>query len=142
MHEFTLASSIRDIVLETANAHAARRIVAVHCRVGAMRQVCADLLRTAFTACCEKTPAAGASLVIEDDLVHVICRTCGHSALSDHMIWQCPSCGDFDLAFEGGTELSVMSLDIEQENDDGDQGASQRSGAQRRNRGRCASAAR
>ncbi len=115
MHEFSLASSIRDIALETAAANHAVCIQSVHCRVGAMRQVVPSLMQTAFEACTAGTIAEGAKLVLEVDPVEVRCAACGKTSKSDEMAYQCPACESFDIAVHGGSDLVLTSIEIDQE---------------------------
>lgn len=114
MHEFALASSIRDIVLETARANRGLVVRRVVCRVGAMRQVVPELIRTAFAACCVDTIAADAELRLEIDPVQLTCHACGHAGPSETMPYECPRCGGLDIALTGGADLLVASVTIDQ----------------------------
>ncbi|MFH1418401.1 MAG: hydrogenase maturation nickel metallochaperone HypA [Planctomycetota bacterium] len=131
MHEFALAQSILRITLETAEAHRAVRVRTVRCRIGAMRQVVPSVLQTAFQACCLKTMAEGADLVIEVDPVAVTCGACGAVRNVNSVPYQCPACNSFEISVEGGTAAEVMSTTIDQENSDGDSGPAECAGAQR-----------
>jgi hydrogenase nickel incorporation protein HypA/HybF len=117
MHEFALASSIRDIVLETACANRGLAVRRVVCRVGALRQVVPDLIRTAFAACCADSIASGAELLIEIDPVKANCRDCGQTTNCDTMPYECPRCGSFEIALSGGSDLLVASVTIDQEDE-------------------------
>jgi hydrogenase nickel incorporation protein HypA/HybF len=131
MHEFSLASSMLDVTLESAAAHDAARITRVVCRVGAMRQVVPALMHTAFEACCAGTIAENAELVLEIEPVQVTCCACGHAASSETVVYDCPKCGSVDVVLEGGQEITLMSISLEQENGHGDCGPAQRAGTQR-----------
>ena len=135
MHEFSLAHSMLEIALESAAAHDAVRITQVKCRIGAMRQVVPQLMYTAFEACSTGTIAEGAELVLETEPVQVTCRTCGAVEKADSVVYDCPKCGAVDIRLEGGQEILLLSLSLEQENDDGDCGPAQRAGTQRCDRG-------
>lgn len=114
MHEFALANSIREIVLETAIEHGAMRVREVRCRIGAMRQVVPSLMHTAFEACCVDTIAAGATLVMERDPLRVTCRACGASEAVMEMVFVCPRCESAEIGMDGGTDLTITSINIDQ----------------------------
>ena len=129
MHEFALANSMCRIVLESAEAHHAVRVLEVRCRIGALRQIVPALMHTAFEACCQGTLAEGAKLVIEIDPVEVTCGTCGKISRSERMIYECPQCNAVDISTTGGTDMTITSIDIDQEDDHGDCRPAQRAGA-------------
>lgn len=135
MHEFALAHSILKIALETAEAHHAVRVTKVDCRVGAMRQIVPSLLHTAFEACCTETIAEGANLSIEIAPVTVTCVDCGAIRELETVQYQCPACDSAQISLEGGKAMEIISIDIDQEDDDGHSSPSERAGTQRRNGG-------
>ena len=117
MHEFSLAHSILTIVLETAETNKAVRVREVHCTIGALRQVVPSLMHTAFEACCDGTIAENAVLKLEIEPVKVTCNECEQVTESDAMVYQCPRCDGVDIELDGGREMVLTSLTIDQEND-------------------------
>jgi hydrogenase nickel incorporation protein HypA/HybF len=122
MHEFALASSIRDITVESAEAYKAIRVRSVRCRIGAMRQVVPSLMHTAFEACCADSIARGAELMIEIDPVVVTCRACLAVSRALTTVYQCPRCESFEIQLNGGTEMTITSIEVDVEDNDGDCG--------------------
>lgn len=110
MHELALARS----VVAIARRHAeGRRVYAVALRVGRLRQVVPSALDFAFTAVTAGTELDGARLVIEDVPVTIACRACGQRTELDDFPLRCARCGDADVAVVAGEELTVTSLEVE-----------------------------
>ncbi len=116
MHEFSLAHSILEITLETAEANNATSVSEVQCTIGALRQVVPSLMDTAFEACCAGTMAEGAKLVITVEPVKVSCSKCNAVSEMQEMVYQCPKCESVEISMSGGTDMIITSLTIDQEN--------------------------
>ena len=115
MHEFSMAASIRDVVLEEARRHRACGVREVRCRVGAMRQVVPELLRSAFSACCDGTAVAGARLILESEPIRLACKACGADEDCQEVVFVCPQCASADIQLAGGEALEIVSLNIDRE---------------------------
>ena len=66
MHELSMAVNIVDIASEEAARLAARRVDAVHLKVGALSGVAKEALLFAWELASEETAVAGSRLAIED----------------------------------------------------------------------------
>lgn len=111
MHELSIAMS----VLEIASRHAAgRRVSRVHLRVGRMRQVVPAALTFSFEVAAQGTEAEGAQLFIEDVPAVGRCKACEHTTELIALPLQCECCGGFDLNIVSGEELTVESLELEE----------------------------
>ena len=115
MHEFSIAQSICDIALNEAKQHGARRVLQVKCRVGVFRQIVPDVLQTAFELCAENSEMQGAKLIVETEPVQVSCAACKATTEVPDFPTGCPACGSDDITFTGGQDLSLVSIEIEQE---------------------------
>ena len=112
MHELSIAESIARI----ASAHAAgRRVYAVEVKVGHLRQVVPSALEFAFELVTAGTPLEDAELRIEPVGAAGLCRACGLESRIEAFPLRCPSCGGLDLELVRGEELSVDSLELEEE---------------------------
>jgi hydrogenase nickel incorporation protein HypA/HybF len=118
VHELSIAQA----VVEIAAAHAARadasapvRVVAVHVRIGRLRQVVPEALRLGFELCADGTPVEGATLECEDVPIAVVCRACTARRALDGFPLACPACGSFELDVVSGEELIVDALELETE---------------------------
>jgi hydrogenase nickel incorporation protein HypA/HybF len=111
MHELSIAASIADIALRHA---AGRPVSRVEVKVGHLRQVVPSALEFAFELVAQDTPLEGAELALEEVAVTVRCRTCGAESRVDGFPLICP-CGSAGVEIVAGEELTVESLDLEEE---------------------------
>jgi hydrogenase nickel incorporation protein HypA/HybF len=112
VHELSIAESI----VRIASAHAAgRRVHAVEVKVGHLRQVVPSALEFAFELVAKGTPLEGAELQIDQVAAAGACRTCGTESPIDGFPLCCRSCGGLDLDVVRGEELSVDSLELDEE---------------------------
>ena len=107
MHELSIASAIAEIAGDHARG---RRITRVEVRIGALRQVVPDALTFAFALLAE-----GTELVIEHVPARVTCRACAVESEPTDFPFGCASCGSVDVEVNGGDELLVDSLELEDE---------------------------
>jgi hydrogenase nickel incorporation protein HypA/HybF len=111
VHELSIAASIADIAVRHARG---RPVSRVEVRVGHLRQVGPSALEFAFELVAQGTPLEGAELVLEEVAATVRCGTCGAESRLDGFPLVCP-CGSADVAIVAGEELTVESLDVEEE---------------------------
>jgi hydrogenase nickel incorporation protein HypA/HybF len=111
MHELSIAALIADIAIRHADG---RRVSRVEVRVGHLRQVVPSALEFAFELVAQGTPLEGAELVLEEVAVTVRCGTCGAESRLDGFPLICP-CGSAAVEIVAGEELTVESLDVEEE---------------------------
>jgi hydrogenase nickel incorporation protein HypA/HybF len=110
MHELSIA----DAVVTIASRHAAgRRVTRVDVKVGHLRQVVPDSLTFAFELVAARTELEGAELVIEEVPATVRCRPCAAETTLQQFPAHCTACGSFDVELEGGDELLVDSIELE-----------------------------
>jgi len=112
MHE----ASIMESVLETAGAEAAKagaqRILRIRLRVGILSGVVPDALEFAFEGLKEGTPAAGATLEIEQEPAVFRCLECGARPELFEMSFACPACGGALIVDHGGGQLELSQLEL------------------------------
>ena len=110
MHEVSLGEAILDAVERRA---AGRKVRSVKVRVGTLHRVVGPALDQGFTMVSEGSVAEGAALEIVTMPVTVTCRSCGEHHHSEEMTFECLSCGSPEVDFEGGEELILESLELE-----------------------------
>lgn len=112
MHELSIAES----VVRIASRHArGRRVATVELRIGHLRQVVPSALAFAFDLVAQGTDLEGAELRWEEVAAAGRCRKCGsETALPDFPL-TCGICGGLDVEVTAGEELSVDSLELEDE---------------------------
>ena len=111
MHELGVASDILKTVIEQAQAYPGKRVTRVSVRVGELAMLVPDSLAFAFGAIARETPAAGARLEVEEAPLRAVCRDCGETA--EGIVPRCPACGGKALDRQGGHEVVLASMEIE-----------------------------
>jgi len=110
MHELSLCGAIADIATRRAGA---RRVDAVHVRIGELRQVVPDTLAFCWSMVTADTDLAGAALDIERVATVLHCRDCGaEHAMGESVAFACASCGGLDVDIVAGEECLVTALDL------------------------------
>lgn len=113
MHEFSIAQSLLNIVLEEAQRHGAARVSRVHVKVGAFSNVVVDSLRFSFDMIKEDTPAAEAELEVEEVPLRGLCRDCGAELNMSQPVFECPHCHSSEVEFTQGQELYIDYIEAE-----------------------------
>lgn len=113
MHEWTIADNLIRLVREAGRREGLAAVSEVYVKVGVLRQVIPETLRTAFARLIGETEFAGAELVIEEVPLAVRCRDCGANAAGDDLAFTCGRCGGIDLEILAGDELYLDCLEGE-----------------------------
>jgi len=113
MHEYSVASSLLDLVDQHAREHPGARVLRVHVRLGEHCGVEPDLLRTAWDLVRERSPAAGAALEVAIVPLRWECRMC-EKWLDPGTGPRCPACGG-PAAVASGLELWLDRTELEVE---------------------------
>ena len=111
MHELAITQSVVDLVVERT---AGRRVDLVRLDVGALSGVVPDAMQFCYELIASGTPLEGSTLVIERTPGAAHCRSCGQDFALDNLILLCP-CGSADVEVVAGTELRVLSVELEVE---------------------------
>jgi hydrogenase nickel incorporation protein HypA/HybF len=115
MHELSIAVALIDMASEEATRLGARRVRAVHLRIGALSGVVPDALSSAFELAAEKTMLEGALLRVENVPVTIFCGNCdGERRVSYAYDLVCPDCGSASPDVVGGRELEMCAMEIEE----------------------------
>ncbi len=111
MHELGLCGGILEAVERRA---AGRRVTRVRVRVGAQHRVVPSAFEQSFALVAQGTVADGAAVDLVVTPVTVRCRDCGHEAEAIDPLAACPACGGLDLESEGGEELILEAIHLEE----------------------------
>ena len=112
MHELSIAESVVQIAARHAGG---RRVAVVELRVGHLRQVVPSALEFAFELVAEGTELEGAELRMHEVAAAGRCRTCESETTLPDFPLTCEACGSLDVEVTAGEELSVDSLELEDE---------------------------
>ena len=115
MHEFSIVSSLLDLIEAEVSKHRATAATRVVVQIGEMSGVVAELLADAFHVCKVGTVAAEAELVIEHQKVQISCR-CGYQGPIAERHFTCPVCEVAEVEVVAGEEMMLQQLELETEN--------------------------
>lgn len=115
MHELSIAQNIVDIVGQYVPPADQQRVRKVLVRIGAMAGVIPDSLTFCFSAVIHHTPLAQAVMEIEHVPFTITCHSCNQTSTAEPGIALCPACGSLDTDITSGTELQVVSIDVDEE---------------------------
>ena len=120
MHEFAIAQSICDAALEEARRNGATEVISITCRVGVMRHVVPEFMQTAFELSAEGSLLEGTVLNLETDGIETACSDCGATETVYQIPFECPSCSSTAIRCRGGQDITLVSMEINQGDVDGD----------------------
>lgn len=115
MHELSIAHALIDLAREHAPEHA--RVRTVRVRVGPLQAIDRDAMHFAWAAATEGSAMQGSELSLEYLPWILNCTACGRRWRSEN--WSSPcTCGSADVDPTGGDELTLLSIDVDDEPDD------------------------
>jgi hydrogenase nickel incorporation protein HypA/HybF len=115
MHELSIVESVVEAVTESLDAYPGARVVEVRLQVGALAAVVEDSLQFCWGIATEKTPLAGARLVVKTVAVMVHCGACGaEEPLESLQSFCCAKCGAPASDVRQGRELEIEAIEIEE----------------------------
>jgi hydrogenase nickel incorporation protein HypA/HybF len=112
VHELGLCQGILEAVERRA---AGRRVTRVRVRVGAQHRVVESALDQSFALVSQGTVADGAVVDLVVVPVRVRCQDCGRDTDATDALAACPACGGLDLDTEGGDELILEAISVEED---------------------------
>lgn len=116
MHEIAIVESlIEQVDREVAAAGHDGRVVALDLVIGRLSGVNVDSIRFAFELLAPETTLAGATLRIAEPKAACRCGDCLARVEIDEVVAACPRCGSGDIVFEGGQELLLQSIELEED---------------------------
>lgn len=112
MHELSLMETVRELALEQARVHDARRIDLIRLRIGSLAGVDPEALRFAFEVVMAGSLAMAARLEIEIVPARWFCSPCQRPFDAELGACLCPGCGTVCSRLLQGRELELVALDI------------------------------
>ena len=116
MHELSIAHNLIEIVTEAAHEINAKRVEAIHLRLGALSGIVKDALLFSYEIAIEGTMLAGTRLEIEELPVVVFCPKCQTKReIFNIQCFVCPECDTPISEIVQGREIEIVSLEISDE---------------------------
>ena len=125
MHELSVASTIIDIVLETARQNQAMKISQVEISLGEYALVMEDQLKFCLEIVSDKTAAEGTNWKFKSQRGKILCEECqykGHAKPPDDALhgflfsFECPKCGSAKTKILDGRDITVDRITVERDN--------------------------
>lgn len=113
MHELSIAQSIVDIIGQYVSAEQRHCVRSVKVRIGDLAGVVPDSLVFCFSAVTGNTPLASAVLDIDHVPYRLSCASCGRESTTEPGLALCPACGSTRTRILSGTELQVVTIDLD-----------------------------
>lgn len=118
MHEFTIATSIVEALLDLAKQQRSDKVLEAHMRIGKLRAFSIEQVKFSYDILAKGTPLEGSSLIVEESVGTVRCPACRYHAAfnpddsSFHFgvpLLLCPQC-DNSLSIDGGDECVITRV--------------------------------
>lgn len=118
MHEFSIATSLVDTLLEFAQRNEHGKLLEVHLRIGKLRAISIEQLKFSYQVLAKGQFLAGSKLIVEETPATIHCPECGFRDDFDvtddsyHFTLpslSCPKCGA-NVNLEGGDEVVISRV--------------------------------
>ena len=113
MHEMSIVEALLEAVQRELRVHSDACVLAVHVRVGQLRQVVPETLQFCYQAATRDTPLAGSQLEIVEVPATARCRECRTEFAVEENWFECPRCQSVGGQLLAGDELQLTSIEIE-----------------------------
>jgi len=112
MHELSIATSLVETAVRSAESNGAQRVVGLDVRLGSLSGVEPEALSFCFPIAARETLCEGAELRLRIVPASGTCGKCGTQTDVSDLLAPCPACGDWPLRIEGGREMQLESLEV------------------------------
>jgi len=114
VHEVSIVETlIEQVQSEVRRAGVAGRVLRLELIVGRLSGVNPDAVRFAFEVLAVGTPLEAAQLDIRQAPAVAVCAACARSTPIDELVAECPRCASREIRIEGGRELLLQSIEVE-----------------------------
>jgi len=114
MHELSIVEAlIEQVQRELQRAEQRGRVRRLELSIGRLSGVNCESVRFAFGLLAPGTPVENAEVTIHQPKARCLCRACNARADIDDLVVQCPQCGSTEFSIEGGRELLLQNIEIE-----------------------------
>ena len=115
MHELSIVDAlIEQVQQEVDRSGQEGRIVSLELVVGRLAGVSCDSLRFAFELLSPGTPLEQTELHVTEPKAACRCQACKACVEIEEITLQCPECHSTEVVVEGGRELLLESVEIEE----------------------------
>jgi hydrogenase nickel incorporation protein HypA/HybF len=114
MHELSIVEALIDQVKQELDRVGQQgRVLRLDLSIGRLSGVNADSVRFAFGLLAPGTILEDAEIAIEEPKAVCQCLACNARTEIDDLVIECPECAAADIAIEGGREMMLQTIEIE-----------------------------
>jgi len=114
MHELSIVEAlIEQVEKEVERSGHRGRVTGLDVSIGRLSGVNPDSFRFALEMLAPGTLLEAAEIRIAEPRATCRCPSCGAATEVDELAAQCPACGSGDVLLEGGRELWLQSIELE-----------------------------
>ncbi len=115
MHELSIVEAlIEQVQREVQRSGHHGRIMSLDLSIGRLSGVNAKSLRFAFELLAPGTLVEGADVRIAEPRAVCKCRACKTRVEIEDLVIECPRCGSGEISIEGGRDLMLQSIEVEE----------------------------
>ena len=115
MHELSIVEAlIEQVNREVRRAGLPGKVRRVELAVGRFSGVNPGCLQFAFNLLKEKTSLENSEMVIHEPKAVCRCQGCHTRIEVEEYVARCPHCGAAEVVLEGGRDLTLQSIDVEE----------------------------
>lgn len=115
MHEMSIVQNLVEIIRDEMASHHAKTLRSVRLQVGEMSAIVPDALSFCFEVITAGTEMEGARLLIETVPLEGACPSCGARFRIKDFVFLCPECGSAGVETISGRELSIVEIEVDEE---------------------------
>ena len=114
MHELSIAQEMCEIIQSSLGGSCSLESVAV--TIGPLSGIMPEALDFCFASVTEEMGLGTPKLTVNRTRVEIKCKSCSEIYETDDLYDLCPKCGSFDRDILSGSEFTIDSVEIEEEN--------------------------
>jgi hydrogenase nickel incorporation protein HypA/HybF len=115
MHELSIVEALIDQVQQELDRAGQRgRVLRLDVSIGRLSGVNPDSIRFAFGLLTPGTVLDRAEMSIKEPKPVCRCRVCNAEVEIDDLVMQCPQCAADEITIEGGRDMMLQSIEIEE----------------------------
>lgn len=114
MHELSIVRQFMDTAkLEVSRVQQPTKLLGLTVTVGRLSGASPEAIRFAFEILAPQSSMRGCTLNIVEPHARCICDTCNKVTEIDELVISCPACGASSIRIEGGRELRLEAIEVE-----------------------------
>jgi hydrogenase nickel incorporation protein HypA/HybF len=115
MHELSIVEALIEQVQKEIDRGGHRgRVARLDLAIGRLSGVSVDSVRFAFQLLAPGTVVERAEIHVDQPPAACVCGVCGRRTEIEDLVAQCPACRSDRIHIEGGNELLLQTIDLEE----------------------------